>query len=292
MNANRDEGYVNVPGGRVWYRIAGSGDGLPLLALHGGPGMPSDYLSPLEALGDERPVVRYDQLGCGESDQPDDIRLWQLGRFVDELRTVRTALGLDRFHLLGHSWGSMLGVEYALTRPEGLVSLILAGPCLSVRRWLEDVERYRAALPESTQRTLDVHEAAGTIDSPEYVAATMVFYKRHFCRLDPWPDNLQRTWDRIGFPVYVSMWGPTEFTQTGNLRDFERVDRLHEIHVPTLFTCGRYDEASPEATAMYAREIPGSEVVVFENSSHTPHIEEETAYIETVRSFLRRTEKP
>ncbi len=291
MTVNQGEGYVNVPGGRVWYRIAGAGDALPLLTLHGGPGMPSDYLSPLEALGDERPVVRYDQLGCGESDQPEDASLWQLGRFADELRSVRQSLGLERFHLLGHSWGSMLGVEYALTQPRGLVSLILAGPCLSVRRWLEDVEHYRAALPEETQRTLDVHEEAGTIESPEYLAAAMVFYKRHFCRMDPWPEYLQRTWDRIGFPVYVTMWGPTEFTQTGNLRDFERVDRLREIHVPTLFTCGRYDEASPGATSMYAREITGAEVVVFENSSHTPHVEEEAGYVRAVRDFLRQAER-
>jgi proline iminopeptidase len=292
MKAIPKQGYVDVPGGKVWYRSAGGGEALPLLTLHGGPGMPSDYLMPLESLGDERSVIFYDQLGCGESDKPDDASLWHLERFVEELRRVREFLGLERFHLLGHSWGSMLGVEYALTRPPGLVSLLLAGPCLSVRRWLEDAERCRATLPEEVQRTLDEHELAGTLESPAYTDAAMVFYKRHFCRIDPWPSYLQRTWDRLGLPVYVTMWGPTEFTQTGNLRDFERVARLSEIRLPTLFTCGGYDEASPEATAMYAREIEGAQVAVFEASSHTPHIEEEAAYIRTVRDFLKRAEHP
>jgi len=290
MRLEDDRGSIDVPGGKVCYRITGEGAGIPLLTLHGGPGMPSDYLSTLEALGDERRVIFYDQLGCGDSDKPTDVKLWRLERFVEELSQVRTALSLDRFHLLGHSWGSMLGLEYALGRPAGLTSLVLAGPCLSVSRWLEDVELYRADLPEQTQRTLDEHETAGTTGSPEYEAAAMVFYKRHFCRLDPWPAMVQRTWDRIGFPVYVTMWGPSEFTQTGNLRSYERVDRLHEIRIPTLFTCGRYDEASPEATALYVKEVEGAEMAVFEASSHTPHIEEEGKYVQTIRGFLRRAE--
>jgi len=290
MRLEDDRGSIDVPGGRVRYWIAGKGAGIPLLTLHGGPGMPSDYLSTLESLCNERRVIFYDQLGCGESDKPADVKLWRLERFVEELRQVRAALGLDRFHLFGHSWGSMLGLEYALGRPPGLASLVLAGPCLSVRRWLEDVERYRAALPEQIQRTLDEHETAGTTGSPEYEAAAMVFYKRHFCRLDPWPATVQRTWDRIGNSVYVTMWGPSEFTQTGNLRSYERVDRLHEIRIPTLFTCGRYDEASPEATALYAKEVVGAEKVIFEESSHTPHVEEEPRYVQTIRGFLRRAE--
>jgi len=284
-------GYVDVPGGRVWYKVVGvKEEGIPLLTLHGGPGMPHDYLQPLEALSHERQVIFYDQLGCGRSDLPDDPNLWRIERFVTELKNVRQALDLDRFHLLGHSWGTMLAVDYVLTNPEGMVSLILASPCLSVSRWMQDVGAFRKQLPQAVQSVLEEHEASGSIDSPEYEEATMVFYKRHFCRLEPWPDPMKRTWDRIGLSVYNTMWGPAEFLQTGNLENFDRTDRLREIRAPVLITCGRYDESPPETNRWYQGLFPDAELVVFERSSHTPHLEESERYIATVREFLRSVE--
>jgi proline iminopeptidase len=285
-----DEGSVDVPGGRIWYKIVGAGDRPPLLVLHGGPGMPHDYLEPLEALADERPVIFYDQLGCGKSEKPDDVGLWNIDRFVEELDSIVTWLQLERFIILGHSWGSMLATDYMLTAPRGPVGLILAGPCLKVEWWLRDAEEYRRALPGNAHKILDEHEAAGTLDSGEYGEATMAFYRFHFCRLDPWPVALQRTWDGLALPVYNTMWGPTEFHQTGNLGGYDRTDRLHEIALPTLFTCGRYDEASPETTARYQSLVPGSELVIFEKSSHTPHLEENRSYIKELRSFFKRVE--
>src|SRR6266850_4943415 len=115
-----DEGFIDVPGGRVWYRVVGKGHRTPLLLLHGGPGAPSYYLKPLAALGDERPVVFYDQLGCGRSDRPDDSTLWTIQRFIDELATVRKALNLKEVHILGTSWGTMLATDYMLMKPEGV----------------------------------------------------------------------------------------------------------------------------------------------------------------------------
>ena len=285
------EGYVAVPGGRIWYRVVGLGPGVPLLTLHGGPGDPHDYLEPLEALGDERPVVFYDQLGCGKSDRPDDPALWRVERFVDELRLVRKELGLERVHILGHSWGSMLATDYALTRPAGLLSLVLVSPPLSIPRWLADLARYRRELPTGIQRALDRHEAAGTTDSPEYLAATMQFYRRHLCRLHPWPDELTKSATDAGLAVYHAMWGPTEFFMTGVLKDYDRTDRLHEISVPTLFACGRYDEATPEATAWYQSLLPGSEMVVFERSAHMPMLEERERFVDVVGRFLRRADE-
>src|SRR5215475_7331243 len=165
------EGYVNVQGGRIWYRIAGSGTRTPLLLLHGGPGAPSYYLNPLAALADERPVIFYDQLGAGRSDKPTDVTLWRVERFVEELRRLRTALSLDQVHLLGHSWGTMLAVDYMLTKPVGVRSLILASPALSISRWIQDAETLKRTLPESVQAVIAKHESAGTFDSPEYQAA-------------------------------------------------------------------------------------------------------------------------
>lgn len=147
------EGYIDVPGGRIWYRMAGiGGKGAPLLVLHGGPGAPHDYLEPLEVLADERPVVFYDQLGCGNSDKPDDPSLWTIARHVAEIECVRKALGLERVHILGQSWGSMLAVDYMLTKkPAGVMGLIFSGPCLSASRFAADQRANLSRMPEETQ---------------------------------------------------------------------------------------------------------------------------------------------
>ena len=169
--AQTADGYISVPGGRVWFRATGQGAGIPLLVLHGGPGMPHDYLDPLSSLSDARAVVFYDQLGCGRADRPHDPSLWRADRFEEELRVVRRTLGLDRVHIYGHSWGSMLAVEHCLAGADGVESLILASAPLSMPRWLDDTSKYRSALPTGVQETLARHERAGTTDSSEYQAA-------------------------------------------------------------------------------------------------------------------------
>jgi proline iminopeptidase len=284
------EGFVEVPGGKVWYEIVGSGPATPLLLLHGGPGAPSRYLDPLRALADERPVVFYDQLGGGKSDRPGDASLWTVERFVQELQAVRDGLGLDEVHLFGHSWGTMLAVEYMLTEPEGVESLILASPALDIPRWLEDTNRLKSELPEDVQAAIDRHEEAGTTDSEEYQAASMEFYRRHLCRSDPWPPELEEAFANFGWDVYATMWGPSEFHATGSLADFDVTDRLGEIEVPTLFTAGRYDEATPATTAWFQSLLPGSSLVIFEDSAHMTMLDERELYIRVVREFLRDVE--
>lgn len=279
-------GLVGVPGGRVWYDVVGAGDRVPLLVLHGGPGFTHEYVRSLEALADERPVVFYDQLGCGHSDRPDDVSLWTTGRAVEELAQVRAALGLERVHILGQSWGSMLATEYALGRPGGIVSLVLASPCISIPRWASDADRFRRALPQDVQDVIERHERAGNTSCPEYVAAMLLYYRRHVCRMDPWPDEMERSLAAEGHVVYETMWGPSEFSVTGRLRTFDRSDRLHEIAVPTLFTCGRHDEATPETVEWYRSLVPGAELVVFEDSAHLAHLEERDRYNDVVRAFL------
>jgi proline iminopeptidase len=284
------EGFVDVPGGKVWYRVVGSGNATPLLVLHGGPGIPSQYLNRLSALADERPVVFYDQLGCGKSDKPTDKSLWNTERFVQELATVREKLGLNQIHLLGHSWGTMLGTDYMLTKPSGVRSVIFSSPAISIPRWLDDANRFRAQLPPDVQTTLKHHEDAGTTDSPEYQNAVLEYYKLHLCRIFPFPAEMQSSMDGIGNDVYNTMWGPSEFYGTGNLKDFDRSTRLREITVPVLFTAGRYDEATPETTQFYQSQIPNAELVIFEDSAHMAMLEETDRYIVTVRDFLHRVE--
>ncbi len=284
------EGYVSVPGGRVWYQVEGEASGIPLLTLHGGPGFPHDYLEPLSGLSDERPVVFYDQLGCGKSDRPSDPSLWQVDRFLEELKQLIAALDLEQVHIVGHSWGSTLATAYAITQPRELVSLILAGPFISVPRYLEDNARHRKGLPQELCETLERHEAAGTIDSEEYQDAILEYYRRHVCRVYPWPEPFQRTIDHAGLEVYNTMWGPNEFYATGNLLGYDLSSRLPEIKAPVLYTCGRYDSTTPEAAAWFQSLTPGAELAIFENSAHMVMVEEPEPYLQVVRDFLRRVE--
>ena len=284
------EGFVDVTGGRVWYRIVGSGTATPVILLHGGPGAPSYYLKPLQALSDERPVILYDQLGAGRSDNPADTSLWHLSRFVEELGQVREALGLEEVHILGHSWGTMLAVEYMLAHPQGVQSLILASPALSVSRWSEDAERLLAALPDSVQAVIREHETAGTLDSPEYQGAVMEYYARYISRSDPWTPDTDSTFAELNADIYGQMWGPSEFTATGSLATFERAEALSGIDVPILFTTGRYDEAVPATVEYYASLAPDARVVILENSAHLTMQDEPDRYVEVVRDFLRHVE--
>ena len=284
------EGYVQVTGGKVWYRIVGGGSATPLLLLHGGPGFTSHYLDRLQQLSDERPVIFYDQLGAGRSERPEDAALWRVERFVEELAQLRIELDLTRVHILGHSWGTQLAVDYVLTKPEGVESLVLSSPALSIPRWAQDAHKLRKTLPGETQKLLVQHEKAGTTDSEEYQTAMMEYYKRYMCQLDPWPQELEESFAEFSPQVYGTMWGASEFFPNGNLRAYDRTSRLGEIDAPILFTAGRHDEATPETTKWYQGMAPNSSLVVFENSAHLAMVEETDRYIQVVRDFLRKVE--
>lgn len=290
------EGFVSFRGYNVWYRIVGGREApnkLPLLCLHGGPGATHDYLEPLEAMAATgRRVIFYDQLGAGNSDHPSNPSMWTVALFVEELGVMRHALGLERVHILGSSWGGMLAMEYALTQPAGLASLIIADSPASMPQWAAEANRLRAELPPEVQETLLKHETAGTTDDAAYQEAMMVFYRRHVCRLNPWPDCVNRTFEKLkqSPEVYYTMNGPSEFHVIGVLKDWDIMNRLGEIRVPTLVIGGRYDEATPAITETVHRGIPSSEWVIFENSSHTPHLEETERYMQVLTNFLYRVE--
>lgn len=287
-------GYIPVINGhRVWFRSVGGGaedEAVPLLVLHGGPGCPHDYLENLAVLASEkRRVIFYDQLGCGNSDLPDDLSLWTVERFADEIDIVREALGLGRVHLLGQSCGGMLGIEYAIRQPRGLVSLILADSMPSMVLWVKEANRLRADLPPEVNATLLRHEQAGTTDSPEYHAAVAVFNRRHVCRLATLPEFVQRADAKTGF-MYRHMNGPSEFHVIGVIKDWDRTDRLGDIQAPTLILSGKYDESTPLLNEILHKGIPGSERVLFENSAHMPHVEEEEKFMRVVAAFLAQAE--
>jgi proline-specific peptidase len=286
------EGRIPVTGGKVWYRVVGAGRTVPLLTLHGGPGAGHDYLESLEAMLDERAVILYDQLGCGLSDKPNDPSLWTIDRFVREIDEVRDALGLDRVHLFGQSWGGWLAIEYMLSQPEGVVSLTLASTSASTAEFVREAQKLIDELPSDMRDALHHGNEAQTYDDPAYVRAAAEFYQRHVCRLDPWPEPLQRTGANLeGNQVYLTMNGPNEFTVVGNLKDWDRTDRLGEITVPTLITVGRYDEITPACAETLQRGIPHSELHRFEQSAHCAHLEEREAYNALLRNFLHRVEE-
>ena len=283
-----EEGHIDVPGGQVWYKVVGSGESVPLLTLHGGPGGGHDYLEPLNALASERPVVFFDQLGCGKSDTPDDVSLWRIDRFVDEVTAVRDALGLDRIHLLGHSWGGWLAIEYMLGAPSGVVRLTLASTSASIPQFVYEAGKLISKLPREMAETMRRLEAEGDFENPEFEAGMMEFYKRHLCRLDPWPDPLMRCLENLdGNIVYETMNGPTEFTVIGNMKDWNRIEKLSEIVAPTLITCGRYDELTPACSRTLHQGIMNSRMHVFERSAHMAHLEETESYLQILSEFLR-----
>ena len=288
---NSKQGFINVPGGPVWYKVSGNGEGLPLLALHGGPGSTSCTYSLLDPLGDQRSIIRYDQLGSGRSGRPDDLSLWKVDRFVEELDVIRKNLKLEKFHLLGHSWGAALAGAYLLEKgTKGVASVIFSSPLLSTPLWIEDANYLRSQLPQGIQDTLNFHEMANTTDSDEYRDATRVFYDRHLTRGEA-KEKAEcdgAPWNQV---IYEYMWGPTEFHATGNLVDFDLSHRLHTIDIPVLFLTGEFDEARPETISKFHKMIPGSEFIVIGGVAHASLSRAPDNYRRILEDFLDKVEK-
>ena len=288
------EGTLAFDGAKTWYRITGDLDSgiIPLVVAHGGPGCTHDYLLRLTALARTgRPVIHYDQLGNGRSTHlPNaDPSYWTPELFVAELDNLLTGLGIaDSYHLLGQSWGGMLGAEFAVRRPAGLRRLVIANSPASMPLWSEAAGSLRAELPAAVNETLLEHERAGTTDSPEYLQAMRVFYDRHVCRVVPNPPEVAASFAAIDNDptVYTTMNGPSEFHVVGSLKTWSIIDRLPLIEVPTLIISGRYDEAAPVAVRPYFDQIPDARWRIFDASSHMPHVEETERYLSVVQSFL------
>lgn len=282
-----DEYRVKVGGHEVQAYSFGTGEEI-LFCLNGGPGLPCDYVRDSHChLADHGyRVVIHDQLGTGRSDKPTDKSLWNITRYVEEVETVRRALDLGRVHLLGQSWGTWLGFEYLLTYPDGAKTFICADGTGEIAMHLQDVARLRGALGPETVAMMARREADGSTDHPEYQGAINILNYRHLCRLDDWPAPLQRSLGEINMDIYGSMWGPNEFTCTGNLLGWDRLADLHRIEQPCLVLCGLHDELTPDSAARIHRRLKDSRLTVFKNSSHTPFFEEPEAYFSTLRAFL------
>ncbi|MCQ8783079.1 proline iminopeptidase-family hydrolase [Mangrovibrevibacter kandeliae] len=280
---------VEVAGHRVVTYSFGAGEEV-VFCLNGGPGLPCDYLRDSHSCLKDHGyrVVAFDQLGTGRSDRPSDPALWTITRYVEEVETVRQALGLGRVHLVGQSWGGWLSIEYALTHPEALKTLVLENTAADIPHLVSELERLRAALGPQTVAMMQRHEAEGTLSHPEYQAAITILNYRHVCRLADWPAPVQRSLNDWNMAPYETIQGPNEFLYTGNLKDWNRIPDMHRITVPVLITVGQHDELTPACAARMKHALPDAELKVFPNSSHMPFFEEPQAFFPVLLDFLER----
>ncbi len=279
------EGFLDVPDGRVWYRVTGSGPATPVILLHGGPGYSSFYLRLLDSLGHDRPTIRYDQLGGGKSTRISDTLCMTIPHFVAELDSLRRALGSNQVYLLGHSWGTILGVEYYRVHPDHVAGLILGSPALDIPEWERHAKELVKTLPDSSQRAIARREKAGDYAAADYQAALGEFYSRYVWR-HPVEAELDSTLQTVNELIYNYMQGPSEFTIIGTLKHYDATPFLPQIRVPTLYTVGEFDEANPATVRRFAELTPGAHVVVIPGAAHITTWDNPTAMLHAVRTFL------
>ncbi|MBB3462408.1 proline iminopeptidase-family hydrolase [Rhizobium sp. BK377] len=280
---------IEVDGYRVVTYSFGSGSET-VFCLNGGPGLPCDYLREAHSCLIDKGyrVVAFDQLGTGASDRPTDRSLWTIGRYVEETETVRKALGLGKVHMLGHSWGGWLAIDYVLTYPENLQTLILEDTVADMPHLISELERLRAALGPETVAMMQKHEAQGTYNHPEYQAAVTILNYRHVCRLPEWPAPVRRSLDDWNMGPYETMQGPNEFLYIGNLKDWNRIPDLERVTTPVLITTGEHDELTPSCALRMKLALPNAELKVFANASHMPFYENPQDYYPALVDFLSR----
>lgn len=314
---NVREGHVEVEGGKIWYKIVGANrPGIPLLTIHGGPGYPSTDLITLEQLASEsnRPVIFYDQLGCGKSmiegankvegeeGYVDHSDLWTIDRFVRELTTLRAHLkekGYEKMHLFGHSWGSKLAVEYLLNeKPADIVSLTLASPVLSAELFKKDLaDLYKEIDPDAQQRQREFEEKGDT-KNPEYLRITHEFETRFILgqEIEQFPHDIQKALGEsekgFGKQSLGAMFGSAANYDKGKFAKYERIAELRNLGIPVLYTCGRMDESRPDTVKIYKDATPNSDMATFTQSAHMPHLTEPQLYNSQLKNFMERTEAP
>jgi proline iminopeptidase len=280
------EGFIDVKGGRVWYRVIGEGKGRPLLLTHGGPGGTSRSFYLFAELGADRPIILFDQLGSGRSDHNEDTTLMTVDHFVEQVAALKVELGLKDFYLHGHSWGTALALEYYTRHPEGIKGLIFNSPYFNTHIWKADADTLIMTLPDSVQQAIKKGEQSRDFDSPDYLMANEVYAKNFGVRRMRLTSDLD-TVDAPGSKfIYNYMWGPTEFTATGTLKAYDNLDDLMHVSVPTLFITGEYDEARPRTVQSFQRIVPGSKFVMIEGAGHGTMHDNLEQNIVAIKTFL------
>lgn len=284
------EGYAEVPGGKVWYQVVSSAKtqhNIPLLILHGGPGVPYNYLEVFKKIADERPVIFYDQLGVGKSKTfKRNKDLWNIERYVSELEALVANLQLDKFYLFGHSWGGALAINYTLKNPDKVENLVLASPLISTPLWIADSKKLLNEIGPETAKIVSILEEHGETDSEEYKDIVSQFNEKFLYRQQPWPSDLVYSFDHMNKTIYEKMWGPSEFSVTGNLKNYDQMENLKHLGMPVLVTGGKFDEATPQTLKRAVKDLPKGKLIIYEKSAHFAFLEEEDKYFRDLRLFL------
>lgn len=284
------EGYVTVTGGKIWYRILGEGKGIPIVMLHGGPGGTSKSFYQFASLGDERPVIIFDQLGSGRSGYHTDTTLLTVPNFVEQIDALKTSLGLKEYYLYGHSWGTALALEYYLKHPKGIKALIFNSPYFNTSRWKRDADTLITKLADSIQVAIKNGESSHDYESAAYKNANEVFSKNYGVRKTRLTSDLDTSTSKGNKFIYNYMWGPTEFTATGTLINYDRIQSLQTIKVPTLFITGEYDEARPLTVQYFQSLVPGAKFVMIDGAGHGTMHDNREENIKAIQSFLDQLE--
>jgi proline iminopeptidase len=282
---------VPVAGGnyKVWTKKMGSGP-VKVLLLHGGPGFSHDYLEAMESFLPQAGIEMYyyDQLGCGNSDRPDDPSLWTLERYTQEVEEVRQGLGLQQFVLYGHSWGGILALEYALNHQQHLRGLVISNMTAGIKSYLKRTAALKLMLPPAKLARLNALEARQAYDSPEYTQIMMEdLYPKMICRIQPWPEPVTRAFRLSNETIYNQMQGKSEFLVTGNLKDWERWDRLHEIRVKALTIGAQHDEMDPDDMRRMATLMQNATSAICPNGSHMDMWDDQAFYFHHLLAYLR-----
>ena len=287
-----------VPGGRVYVRVNGdlAGPRPPLVVIHGGPGGTHASYLPLLEMAGERAIILYDQLDSGRSDHPNDPANWRVDRFVAELPAIAAALGIRRWHVMGHSWGGTIALEYAASRPAALAGLILAGPLISTRSWIADADALRRQLPAEIQATLRACDPPAEL-VPACGPATEAFYGQFNRRVPPSAALQAYEASESGRgsngQLYRAMWGSSEFVATGTLKDYDGEPLLARLDgARTLFLVGQYDEARPVTTAAFAARVPGADFAVVPGAAHGTVDDRPQETLGLLRPWLARQDAP
>jgi len=282
------EGYVQVTGGKLWYRILGEGKNTPVICIHGGPGGTHRSFYQLEPISEDRPLVLFDQLGSGKSTHHKDSTLLTVDNFIEQVHALRMALDLEEVYLHGHSWGTALALESYLRHPEGVKGLVFNSPYFSTTVWEADADTLITYLPDSVQKAIAEGERNSDFTSEAYQNANRVFLK-NYGRRKPKPSN---PWDTVNARsndfIYNYMWGPTEFTATGTLKSYDRIESLKLIKIPTLFVTGEFDEARPQTVQRYQRLVENSEFAVLDDAGHGTMHDNREQNIKVIREFLNK----
>ena len=288
---------IETPKGKfnVWTKSMGKNPQVKLLLLNGGPGATHEYFECFESflLPEGFEIIYYDQLGCGLSDNPKDTTMWDLGRYVEEVEQVRKALNLnkDNFYLLGHSWGGILAMQYALKYQDNIKGLIISNmmsSCPAYGKYAQEV-----LAPQFDQKILDTIrqiEAKGDFTNPKYMELLMPhFYAKHICRipLEQWPEPLTRSFGKLNQSLYVTMQGPSEFGVGGNLVNWDVTKQLPTIKTPTLTIGGKHDTMDPEHMKWMSTQVQNGRFLLCPNGSHMAMYDDQKNYFPGLIQFMK-----